>query len=507
MKEKKIKTILKPINPLIKLDYEQLDIVLDDSQIIMIIAGAGSGKTTTILAKVLYLIQYKNINPEDILMISFTNETVNDLKKQLQGSLSYPVKIMTFHKLGLEILKREYRSISILTERRTLVAAIIESLYQRDLEFKNKFVHFLNRYERKNDTKISKGMLFLELQKNKKYQSFIRLFLMFWNKWDTLSEIEKETFFLKKKDRIEKEFFNLFQSIEKIYQAYKKKHQLFDFHDMIIEATKILKNKTIVTYQYIFVDEYQDISKDRFLLLKELVKRTNAKLVVVGDDWQSIYRFSGSDNNLFTQFSNLFPESKIKFLTTTYRNSNELVKIAGKFIMKNKNQIKKELKSNKTLENPIVYCYYLKFRFHQTLNKILENLARDNARQSILILGRYQHDIDRLNQNNLLRRVSKNHFCYKHYVKMSIHFLTIHSAKGLGYDQVILINLENGTYGFPSCVKNHKLLKVLEFSKENQIFEERRLFYVALTRTKNRVYLCIPYFHKSKFITELKRLS
>lgn len=508
MEERKIEMLLSKIDSNIKLDKEQKEIILNTSHQLMIIAGAGSGKTTTIVAKVLYLIQVKKIDPKTILMISFTNETVRDLKRQLQDIMNYSVKIMTFHKLGLEIIKKKYSNFTILSNKKDFINIIIGSLCKYDIEFQKKCYQFINtKMNAIHSQKIKKEDPWEKMKNNSKYIKFVEILLSFWNKWDTLDNKEKERIIKLKKRKMQRDFFYLFQKIEQIYHLYKTKHCLFDFSDMIKEATRLLNENIALSYRYIFVDEYQDISYHRFLLLKTLVEKTQAKLVVVGDDWQSIYRFSGSDSDLFVKFSMFFPNSEVKFLTMTYRNSNELIQVAGRFIMKNKSQIKKVLRSKKQIEHPIIYCYYRKASFTKKLNQILEILAKADCKQSILILGRYQHDVKRLYNNPCLKRVCKNHFCYKHYTKLSISYHTIHASKGLGYDQVILINLEDGTYGFPSKIEDNPLLTMLKSNKKENYMEERRLFYVALTRTKNRVYLFIPYLHKSKFIRELKRLQ
>ena len=128
------------------------------------------------------------------------------------------------------------------------------------------------------------------------------------------------------------------------YNRYLTENKEIDFDDMIILATKLVKEEKLTwPIKYIIIDEYQDTSQIRFLLIKEMINKINARLMVVGDDFQSIYKFTGCDVSLFLNFPNYFPNAKIRKLEKTYRNSNELIKIAGRFIMKNKNQIEKEL--------------------------------------------------------------------------------------------------------------------------------------------------------------------
>ena len=127
---------------------------------------------------------------------------------------------------------------------------------------------------------------------------------------------------------------------------------------MIKLATNTLTEKNIsLPYKMIIIDEFQDTSIVRFNLIKKIVAQNDASLCVVGDDYQSIYHFSGCDLELFLNFTKMYKDAKLYFLNSTYRNSNELIKTLGDFIMKNNNQIKKTLKSNKTYKKPIKIVY------------------------------------------------------------------------------------------------------------------------------------------------------
>ena len=224
----------------------------------------------------------------------------------------------------------------------------------------------------------------------------------------------------------------------------------------------------------------------RFNLINKLRIVNKAFIFAVGDDYQSIYHFSGCDINLFLDFPKLIPNSKVLKLKYTYRNSQELIDIAAKFIMKNKKQLKKDLISNKRIDNPIKIIYYINpKKSFSKLYKKLKIISND-----VLVLGRNNSDI-------------------KFFVDKEdeINFLTVHSSKGLEAENIILINMTNKIYGFPNKIKNHCLLELLHPSDKDILFsEERRLFYVALTRTKNKIYILVPIFNKSCFIKELKKL-
>ncbi len=149
------------------------------------------------------------------------------------------------------------------------------------------------------------------------------------------------------------------------YLEYAKRlseNNAVDFEDMINDSARIVREKQIakerLDFKYIIVDEYQDISRQRFDLTKELSKLCNAKIIAVGDDWQSIYAFSGSDITLFTQFCKIMGHGKELKIAKTYRNAQEVIDIAGNFIQKNESQIKKTLIAQKNIQKPVIINTY-----------------------------------------------------------------------------------------------------------------------------------------------------
>ena len=311
------------------------------------------------------------------------------------------------------------------------------------------------------------------------------------------------------------------------YGAALRENKAIDFEDMINEASDILEERIqksmMLPYDYIFIDEYQDISFQRFNLAEKLSKCSHAKILAVGDDWQSIYRFSGADITLFTDFEKRMGYGEILYLRSTHRNSQELIDMAGDFIMTNDLQKKKSLISDRHLEDPvIIYSYkddysYKEVKEHPELSsyaqlgkaieKALEHIHdKFGDDSSTLLLGRYNFDGERLNMlPDLFLYTKDSRVKCKKYPKMKIRFMTAHSSKGLGADNVILINGKDDILGFPSKIEDDPVMKlVLKNAKEIDFAEERRLFYVALTRTKNRVYLIAPKSKPSLFITEMK---
>lgn len=310
------------------------------------------------------------------------------------------------------------------------------------------------------------------------------------------------------------------------YNRWLKENQVVDFEDMINESSRILREvkemKQKLDFKYVIVDEYQDISKQRFDLTKALAEVTNAKIIAVGDDWQSIYAFSGSDITLFTKFAEKMGYAKLLKIVKTYRNSQEVIDIAGNFIQKNKEQIEKRLLSPKNITNPVVIYTYdstykgrngnrrsgANYAMAYAVEKVLEELLVYKKKEGkvpgeILLLGRYAFDGDRLERSGLFEYVNRgNKIKSVKYPYLNITFMTVHSSKGLGYDDVIIINGKNETYGFPSKIEDDPVLAfVIRGDKSIEYAEERRLFYVAMTRTKNRVFCIAPEQNPSEFFT------
>lgn len=293
------------------------------------------------------------------------------------------------------------------------------------------------------------------------------------------------------------------------YDNTLKERKEIDFNDMINQATEIIKEKkTEYKYKYIIIDEYQDISYARFNLIKEIRDLSDAKLVCVGDDWQSIYRFAGSDISLFTNFEKHIGKNEILLIEQTYRNSQSLIDFTSKFIQKNPKQIKKNPKSKKDpLENPIKFVHYEQDNIEEIFINEIQQLVNKYGNKKILVLGRHSFDI-----NDLIKLSSNNKIKYfensdkievKGFEEIDIKFITVHKSKGLEADNVIILNIKNHLLGFPNKMTDDPIISLLLSDVEKYSFsEERRLFYVALTRTKNEVVLLIP-SEVSIFVEEL----
>ena len=311
--------------------------------------------------------------------------------------------------------------------------------------------------------------------------------------------------------------------IEK-YNAVLSARGEIDFNDMINQAANLVRQKGAAkAYDYIIIDEYQDISAARFKLITEIRQRSGARLVCVGDDWQSIYRFTGSDISLFSDFGKFVGEHEKLFIERTYRNSQQLIDISAKFIQQNPQQLAKNPKSSKQLDCPMEFVAYDQNNaFSVLVKQIRQIVAECGAEQQILLLGRHSFDLDyvicqrdnkgKVIKNQLRKEVKRYNeatgaLILAGFENVDIKFITVHKSKGLEADNVIVLNLKNDLYGFPNKLTDDPIISLLLSAPEACRFaEERRLFYVALTRTRNKVYLLTPE-NESLFTKEIKRYS
>lgn len=469
----------------IVLDKYQKKVIKNNSKNTLVIAGAGSGKTLTIVYKIKDLIS-KNLDPKEILCITFTKAAAQSLKEKLaQENIDLNVK--TFHSLGYEIIRKSENT--NLVKDFVLEDIIINHLSKCPKLYLLTSASFIDlgkgQSQKLKNNIIQNSSYFTELKE------IIRTFInLFKSNNHHLSDIDKflkdneANHFYQKKER-HRYFLKLVKKIINDYTYYLEKTNQIDFHDMINKATDIVSKEGIHPYKYIIIDEYQDTSLNKCLLIKAIQNQTGANLLAVGDDWQSIYRFTGSNLAIFTNFKKYFPKAKIIKLKNTYRNSAELLDVARTFILKNPGQIRKKLLSSKHQKTPIHIYYY-----NGNLKQVWTSLA-SKTKENTFVLGRNNRDIDKIP-----------------FLNKNMHYLTVHKSKGLEADKVIIVNLENSITGFPNKIKDSEYFKYVIPPADDYIFaEERRLFYVAITRTKNEVILLVDKKNPSLFVTEILKDS
>ena len=459
------------------LDKHQTELINHNGNAI-VIAGAGAGKTLTILAKIKYLIEMNFCNPEEILVISFTNASVNDIKQKVK----YNVNIFTFHKLAIFILEKTNYKYNLCDSEllKHVISESLKILDQQDQKIVLKFLNLNFNYSTFLNTNY--------------FISFCKLIETFINYFKTNDYTFRDVFnknYTPKEKRILLIIFNIYKN----YIFEKRSTHSLDFDDLIIYAIKLVKYSKL-NCKYIIIDEFQDTSIIRLKLIKEISNFTKSNIIVVGDDWQSIYRFSGCDLNIFINFANYFKNTKEIKLLNTYRNSQELITIASKFILKNPLQLQKNLKSNKFNKQPIIFVPYNNEKL--VLKQILKQLTDC---EDILILVRNNKDIYKYIDNEFY--YANDTLVFK---DKNLKCLTVHKSKGLEAKYVIILNCNDEILGFPNKIENNILIDKLNPSSEIKYAEERRLFYVAITRCKEQTYILYKKNNPSIFIKELKRI-
>lgn len=686
----------------IVLDNDQINAILNDDKYTLILAGAGTGKTTTMVAKVKYLVDIKKVDPSKILVISYTKKAVQELEELIVDEFGIDAEVSTFHSLAYryirnifknrkceivdynkkeeifygylnEIFKQkkvqnlidifgedklrlssfyygkyfkkhysefdsyddffkkykrhklsEAKEIGIkkaidewidkklksefpITIKGELVKSIGEAvianfLYTNGIDYsyekvydeivedrkiykpdftldiagepvyleyfglndkkynkiKNKKIEFHKRYNNKfiyieNDSiddietqldlslkkygfkykKRSYDDIYNQILDNNKLSQIYKLKNLFYESIEQIKEsINREEYikivknYINSLDNDEKklanEQFNFINDFYKFYQNKIIRPDIygFDYADLIYYSNKYMSEfLNIENYEYIIIDEYQDISDGEYELAKNTSNKCNSKVFAVGDDWQSIYSFRGSNIKYITKFNQYFEKPTILSIRQTYRNSQELINITSKFIRENKEQLDKKMLSYKHLSHPIKFKLYddrVTNEFgsviddsieYKVLKELILEIHSKYPEHNILILGRnndminncFKYDSDFVEDLGSKIRLAS--------IKdLKLEGMTIHKSKGLTYDEVIIIglnkkfpNIEHTTYWLQSIFKPLKIEEPIEFA------EERRILYVALTRTRNNVYILANKNGKnrSRFVDEL----
>jgi DNA helicase IV len=290
-----------------------------------------------------------------------------------------------------------------------------------------------------------------------------------------------------------KTFLELYWPIHEEWNRRLELGKYIDFEDMLVQAAiYIEEGKYKPEYDLILVDEFQDSSAARGRLIKALLIAKGKYALMVGDDWQSINRFTGADVSQMTKFHKEFGNGPTLVLSKTFRCSPTIAEISASFVSKNPEQIEKTVEAERVTPNlPIILVRTADPQdgVHQILKRIeLENTKSTKA--SVFILGRYSFNEDWIP--------------IRKYRNLDITFSTVHSSKGLEADYVVIVNCESGRHGFPSEIEDDPVLNLAMSTPDKFEFaEERRLFYVAITRARNQVFMVSRINRESMFVAEL----
>lgn len=320
---------------------------------------------------------------------------------------------------------------------------------------------------------------------------------------DALSGLDK-----REKERV-KEFYRIVYLLMKEYERRQREENFIDYTDMLVKALPKIADSDF-SYKYIIIDEYQDIDNLDYELISAIQKKTNAKICCVGDDWQAIYRFKGGDIRFFSDFEKYFPNPKTYRIQQTFRNGAPLIDVAGKFIQKNDNQLRKTIRSDKTtFLKAIRYHEFKTWGSEKDIDRLncLFDILNQKDKDNFLIIIRNNSDFNKYFDyfGEKCRSVSEVEKSLRRKFSKKIEIKTAHKSKGLEYDYVVVFNLAFRVTGFPSLLGDDPAISFLLPPEENFPYaEERRLFYVALTRAKKGCYLLVPKFEPSQFFWEIR---
>ena len=415
------------------LSEEQEKIVLDPAHVKQIIAGAGCGKTFTII-EAIYKCFLDGLKPENLLLITFTRKAAGEMKERLEKKITRSglnldmnlAKVGTFHSIALSLLKQYF------PERIKGYRIIAD-------EEESKIIH--------------------ELASPYKAR---------------LMGIPVDLFLKSKK--LPGDFLELRNQIMDDYKNLKDKSKLIDFNDMLDiwdtsiselkktetdEGRKLLKQFTS-HFQLAVVDEFQD-SGDKEMKFLQHVEAPN--VIIVGDDWQSIYGFKGGDLEYSYNFKKYYPDVKRFYLTTNYRSSPQIVKASTQIIRHSRKLIRKKLTAyNAKGPKPVFFIVPSKKLYTPVLDRLFYYFSGENSRESVAFLTRTNRQV------TFLENQFQTHACYA-LLKDRLQFLTIHQSKGLEYHTVVVYPLDANSLPHPS----------------GHVDEELRLLYVALSRAERRL--------------------
>jgi DNA helicase-2/ATP-dependent DNA helicase PcrA len=437
-----------------KLNKEQAEASKPEYGITLVIAGAGTGKTSTMITKIKNVISNNLAKPEQILILTFSRKAAQEIRERLVSELgndAEPGFAGTFHSFSLKLLKEnskyyfKYMGIGMFPK-------VMED------EKKDSIIRDIIMEEPERFLGLPASTV-MKLSENINY-------------------LDKNTVNKLKSGKLYDEIVN----IKKRYTAYKKENSLIEFEDMIDHSTELLeeyidlREKITEKYRYIFVDEFQDTSENNFRFLSLLLPEHDKNLFMVGDDYQSIYKFRHSRVEYIINIKNYFPEVKIHKLTMNYRSRKEIVTLANKFIRLNKFRTSKKIISNKGKGGRVKYYSADDMRHEADIITQIVSSASNNLSVAVIYRNNYQGEFLQAKINNE---------CAKR-----IEFMTMHGSKGLEFDIVIIAGISDNIIP----------------DRSTDIEEERRLFYVALTRAKEELHLL---FHENspdslpQFIREL----
>ncbi len=481
------------------LNASQSRAVVNGEDSVLVLAGAGSGKTSVLVARAGWLLRRNEALPEQILLLAFGRQAADEMNSRIKQRLGVDsIQAKTFHALALHIIQQGSRKTPVISklesDSQARRALLIQHWQQQCSEKKAQAKGWREWLTDELEWDVADGDFWqdkrLAARLASRLERWVGLMRMYGGSQAEMIEQANDEV----RDLFQKRI-RLMAPLLKAWKTALKDEGAVDFSGLIHQAVNLLeKGRFVSPWKHVLVDEFQDISPQRAMLLAALRKQNKQTcLFAVGDDWQAIYRFSGAELSLTTAFSEHFGEGAECALDTTYRFNDRIGDIANRFIQQNPYQPKKPLNSLSKGNKKSVMI--LPDEQLEALLDKLSGFVKDGER--ILILARYHH----LRPEVLQKAATR-------WPKLTIDFMTIHASKGQQADYVIIVGLHEGNDGFPAAARESVLEDVLLPPPEDfPDAEERRLLYVAITRAKHQVWLLQDTARPSIFVSQLSELG
>lgn len=482
-----------PLNP------AQARAVVNGERSLLVLAGAGSGKTSVLVARAGWLLTTGEAAADQILLLAFGRKAAQEMDERIQQRLhTQDISARTFHSLALHIIQQGSKKVPVVSrlenDARVRQALFIKAWRQQCSEKKAQAKGWRQWLEEELGWEVPEGSFWqdekLARRLGSRLDRWVSLMRMHGGTQAEMIESAPEAI----RDLFSKRV-KLMAPMLKAWKTALKEENAVDFSGLIHQAIIILeKGRFVSPWKHILVDEFQDISPQRAALLAALrAQNKHTSLFAVGDDWQAIYRFSGAQLSLTTAFHHYFGEGDRSDLDTTYRFNSRIGEIANRFIQQNPHQLAKPLNSLTPGDKKAV-TLLAEDKLESLLDK-LSGYAKPDER--ILVLARYHH----LKPAALEKAATR-------WPTLQLDFMTIHASKGQQADYVIVMGLKEGSDGFPAPARESVMEEaLLPVPEDFPDAEERRLLYVAITRARHRVWLLFNNDAPSSFVDILKGLD
>ena len=482
-----------PLNP------AQARAVVNGEQSLLVLAGAGSGKTSVLVARAGWLLASGEAVADQILLLAFGRKAAQEMDERIQARLhTQDITARTFHALALHIIQQGSKKVPAISrlenDTQARQALLVKTWRQQCSEKKAQAKGWRQWLEEELSWEVPEGSFWqdekLARRLGSRLDRWVSLMRMHGGSQAEMIESAPEEVRALFSKRVK-----LMAPMLKAWKTALKEENAVDFSGLIHQAIVILeKGRFVSPWKHILVDEFQDISPQRAALLSALrAQNKHTSLFAVGDDWQAIYRFSGAQLELTTAFHHYFGEGDRSDLDTTYRFNARIGEIANRFIQQNPHQLAKPLNSLTQGDKKAV-TLLPEDQLEPLLDK-LSGYAKPDER--ILVLARYHH----LKPASLEKAATR-------WPTLQLDFMTIHASKGQQADYVIVMGLKEGSDGFPAPARESVMEQaLLPMPEDFPDAEERRLLYVAITRARHRVWLLFNKDEPSAFVDILKSID